>query len=160
MKMLNALWLLLSLSLLCSCALVPGKDTGGLDMEAWCRRDSRMPWTGCWTEVARLDCDSGQEFEPESTIGEFRLASDGSYSVTWTPFEFFVDYAGPYTVDEQKGLLALTLGDRAPLEAQGQGRYSITEQGELVLEGIWLGVRHPEGTEQACGHRFRMRSAE
>lgn len=160
MKIQHALMALLSLAVLCACSLVPGQNTGGLDKETWCSRDGRMPWTGCWTEVARLDCDSGQEFEPESTIGDFRLTSDGNYSVTWTPFEFFVDYAGPYKVDEEKGLLELTLGNLAPPDAKGRGHYSITDQGELVLEGIWLGVRHPEGITQACGHRFRMRTAD
>jgi hypothetical protein len=93
MKRLNAWLLLLSILFLCGCDLEPIESTAGIDMEEWCSRDEKRPWTGCWIEVARLDCTSGQEFEPEKPIGEFRLAPDGTYSITWSPFERFVDYA-------------------------------------------------------------------
>jgi hypothetical protein len=156
-KRLNVLLLLLSVPSMCGCALDPGKGTGGMDMEEWCSKDETRPWTGCWIEVARLDCESGQEFEPQETIGEFRLTPDGRYSVTWTPFETFVDYAGQYQVSEEDGTIELTVGDRAPAGVKGQGRFSITEQRDLLLEGIWLGARHQGSEMEACGHRFRAR---
>ena len=157
MKRPNAFLLLLSVLFLCGCALDPGEGTGAIDVEEWCTRDEKRPWTGCWIEVAQLDCESGQEFEPQEPIGEFRLAPDGRYSVTWTPFETFVDYAGQYRVGEEDGTMELTVGDRAPVGAKGQGRFSITDQGHLLLEGIWLGARHQGGEAEACGHRFRPR---
>ena len=158
MKKLNALLFFLSLSLLCGCALAPGESTDGIDMDEWCSRDERMPWTGCWTEVAQLDCTSGQEFEPEKTIGEFRLTSDGIFSVTWSPFEHFVDYAGRYEVSEEDGAIELAMDDRAPPDADGLGHFEIADQGELILENIWLGARAQENVTKACGHRFRMRT--
>ncbi|MEJ2211999.1 MAG: hypothetical protein P8129_23610 [Anaerolineae bacterium] len=157
MKRPNAFLLLLCALSLCGCVLDPGKSTGGMDTEEWCSKDVKRPWTGCWIEVARLDCESGQEFEPQEIIGEFRLTPDGRYSVTWTPFETFVDYAGQYQVSEEDGTMELTVGDRAPAGAKGQGRFSITDQGDLLLEGIWLGARYQRKEVEACGHRFRPR---
>jgi hypothetical protein len=157
MKRPNAFLLLLSVLSLCGCALDPGGSTSGTNMEEWCSKDEKRPWTGCWIELARLDCESGQEFEPQEPIGEFRLTPDGLYSVTWTPFETFVDYAGQYEVSEEDSTIELNLGDRAPAGAKGQGRFSITDQGDLLLEGIWLGDRHQGREMEACGHRFRSR---
>jgi hypothetical protein len=152
------LLLLLSFPFLWGCAAPPGNNHDGIDMEEWCNRDERLPWTGCWTEVAQIDCESGQEFEPEKAIGEFRLTSDGSFSVTWSPFEHFVDYAGPYKVREKSGAIELTMGDLAPANVKGQGSFTITDQGELILQGIWLGAREQEAATEACGHRFRMKT--
>jgi hypothetical protein len=160
MKRLDSLLLLLLLSCLCGCSLAPGKNSNGIDMEEWCGRDARMPWTGCWTEVAQIDCESGREFVPEATIGEFRLTSGGTFSVTWSPFETFVDYAGHYEVSEKNGAIELAMGDRAPADAEGQGHFAITDQGELVLEDIWLGARERENATKACGHKFRMKTRE
>jgi hypothetical protein len=158
MKRLQALLLLLSVQFLCGCALDPGVSTGGIDMEEWCSRDKKRPWTGCWIEVAQLDCESGQEFVPEATIGEFRLTSDGIFSVTWSPFETYVDYAGQYEVSEKNGAIELTMGNRALPDAEGQGHFAITDQGELILEDIWLGAREQESVTKACGHRFRIKT--
>jgi hypothetical protein len=143
---------------LCGCSLGPGKDSDRIDMEEWCGRDARMPWTGCWTEVAQIDCDSGQEFVPKATIEEFRLTSDGIFSVTWSPFETYVDYAGPYSVNEKARAIELTLGDLAPPRAIGKGRFTITDEGELLVEGIWLGSRDLGSATVACGHRMQLRS--
>ena len=141
MKELNVLLLLLSLLFLCGCVFDPGANSGGISTEEWCNRDDSMPWTGCWTEVAQLDCGSGQAFELEEVIEEFRLTSDGIFSVTWTPFEHFVDYAGPYEVSETNGTIELTMGNNAPSNVDGQGNFTITDQGELILENIWLGAK-------------------
>jgi hypothetical protein len=127
-------------------------------MEEWCGRDESMPWAGCWTEVAQLDCESGQELEPEEVIEEFRLASDRRYSVTWSPFERYVDYAGTYAVIEENGTIELTMGKNAPPDADGLGTFTITDQGELILSDIWLGTRGQEDATPACGHIFRRKT--
>lgn len=158
MKKLNALLLLLSLSFLCGCAFASGENSGGISMEEWCDRDESMPWSGCWAEVAQLDCASGQEFEPEKIIGEFRLTSDGTFSVTWSPFEQFVDYAGPYEVSQKNGAIELTMGNNAPPNVDGQGNFTVTDQGELILENIWLGARAQENVTEACGHIFQLKT--
>lgn len=109
--------------------------------------------------MARLDCESGLELEPEHPIGELRLSSAGRFSVTWTPFEHFVDYAGQYRVSEINGTIELLMGYYAPSGARGKGRFIVTEQGELLLEEIWLGARSHGSEPEACGHRFRPRSS-
>jgi hypothetical protein len=157
MKRPNVLLLLLPVLFLCGCALDPGAGTGRMDMEKWCSREEKKPWTGCWIEVAQLDCESGQEFVPAEPIEEFRLTSDGIFSVTWSPFETFVDYAGQYEVSDKDGAIELAMGNLAPPDAEGQGRFTITDQGTLILEGIWLGARGQEHVAKACGHRFRMK---
>jgi hypothetical protein len=157
MKKLDVLLLLLSLSFFCACAFDPGKNSDGISMEEWCGPDESLPWTGCWTEVAQFDCESGQEFEPEGIIEEFRLNSDGTFSVTWSPFEHFVDYAGPYEVSEKNGTIELTMGNNAPPNVDGQGNFTITDQGELILENIWLGAGEQKNVTEACGHIFRRR---
>jgi hypothetical protein len=158
MKKLSVLRLLLSVPFLCGCVPVPDPGNVPVDTEEWCSRDDRMPWTGCWTEAARIDCESGWELEPENPIGEFRLTPDGRFSVTWSPFETYVDYAGPYNVNEKTGAIELTLGDLAPLDAKGQGRFTITDEGELLLEGVWLGSRASGSATVACGHRMQLKS--
>lgn len=45
-----------------------------------------------------------------------------------------------------------------PACANGQGRFSITDQGDSLLEGIGLGARHLGWETEACGHRLRPRS--
>lgn len=137
------------------CTALPGENDGGIDMEEWCGRDQSMPWTGCWKEVAQLDCETGQQIEPAEKIEEFRLTSDGTYSVTWSAFEFYVDYAGSYDIDEKNGTITLTMGSNAPPDVDGQGNITITEGGELLLEDMWLGARYPDNATEACGHIFR-----
>jgi hypothetical protein len=64
----------------------------------------------------------------------------------------------PYEVSEEDGAIELGMGDRAPSDADGVGYLTLTDQGELILEDIWLGARYQGSVAQACGHRFQMRS--
>ncbi len=158
MKKLNTLLLLLSLSFLYGCTFGSGENSNGISTKEWCDRNESIPWSGCWLEVAQLDCESGQAFEPEKIIKEFRLNPNGTFSVTWTPFEHFVDYAGPYKVSEKNGTIELTTGDKAPPNVDGQGNFTITDKGELVLENIWLGAKEQKNVTKACGHIFRLKT--
>lgn len=139
----------------CGCTASPPVNDGGIRMEEWCDRVDSMPWTGCWEEVAQLDCDSGQEIEPAQKVEEFRLTSDGRYSVTWTAFETWVDYAGSYAFSETAGTIQLSISSNAPPDFDGEGKISITKEGELILEDMWLGARSAENATAACGHVFR-----
>ena len=158
MKKPKVLLLLLPLLILYGCTFDLGGSSGEISMEAWCDRDESMPWTGCWAETVQLDCKSGLEFEPEKIIKEFRLTSDGTFSVTWSPFEHFVDYAGPYEVSEKNDTIELIMGNNAPPNVDGQGNFTITDQGELILENIWLGARSQENVTEACGHIFGLKT--
>ncbi len=114
------------------------------------------PLVGIWKEEAQFACGTGEEAAPEKPIRELRFQADGSFSVTWTPFEVYKDYWGTYTYDLEQGTLELgiTGGNYIPDDVDGSGLFSLDEQGRLILRDMWLGSPH-EGTGPAnCGHRF------
>ena len=90
-----------------------------------------------------------------SCIQEFELHEDGTFTVTWHPFERYKDYWGTYQVDRASGALrlAVTGGNDVPegLDLDGTLRWS---NGEMVLEGIYLGSK-TKGAPPVCGHRFQ-----
>ncbi|MEW5849569.1 MAG: hypothetical protein AB2A00_12195 [Myxococcota bacterium] len=109
---------------------------------------------GFWTEVAQLECDGGAEAAPERAIQEVVFHADGTFGVTWTPFEIYVDYWGNFTASPSDGSLTMTVvgGNYVPPDVDGTGTFEIDEQGRLILHDIWLG--QPSGTTQTprCGH--------
>jgi hypothetical protein len=114
------------------------------------------PLARLWAEEAQLACDGGAEIAPQSPIGELRFRADGTFGVTWQPFEMYVDYWGTYTYDLEASTLDLTIGggNYVPDDVDGSGTFSVDEQGYLTLKDMWLG-NPAEGTGEAnCGHRF------
>lgn len=61
-----------------------------------------MPQVGVWTEREVLSCTDGSARAPVEPIGEVVFWADGSYSVTWQPFEIFRDYLGRATIDRSR----------------------------------------------------------
>ncbi len=114
------------------------------------------PLIGYWLEEVQLACGSGAEIVPELPIEELVFAADGTFAVTWMPFESYVDYWGTYSFDLAQGTLDLvaTGGNYVPPDIDGHGRVALDEAGRLVLTEIWLGTSHSPGTEPHCGHRF------
>lgn len=96
MKFLRVCVLLLLLFVMTGCISNVNKREGSVSKEEWCDKDEDMPWTGCWREVCRIECETGEDFESDESIGELRLKSDGHFSVTWHPFESYTDYVGSY----------------------------------------------------------------
>jgi hypothetical protein len=141
------------------CAASPKKHSGGMSSEEWCDKDEDVPWSGCWREIGQIDCETGVEFEPGETIGELRLRSDGSYSITWHPFESYTDYAGSYEVNEAQGMI--TLDHTNVSKFDGDGTYLIRENGDLELVDIWFGTFYPDSDAEAevvsCGYVFRKK---
>lgn len=135
----------------------PEEDTDPIDMEVWCDQDAELPWSGCWREIYQINCETGDEFESDDPIGELRLTSDGSYSITWQPFEYYLDYAGTYNIDVAQG--KITFSDTGASGFDGDGSYIINENGELELIDIWFGIFYPgyesEGEIASCGYVFR-----
>ena len=114
------------------------------------------PLVGIWREEARLDCQTGAFNADTAQIAEFILTADGRLSVSWEEFEVYVDYVGTYTFDLASGALHLS-GQNLnymPPDFDGDGRFSIDEQGRLILRDIWLGTAPYGGDTPACGHRF------
>jgi hypothetical protein len=117
-----------------------------------------QPLVGLWHEEAQIACGSGEEITPETKIGELRFSADGTFSVTWHPFEIFVDYWGTYEADRETGELTITMQSSMsppPEDFNGEGTFEVRDDGSLGLEGIWLGS--PPGSERirpGCGHVF------
>jgi hypothetical protein len=114
------------------------------------------PLFGVWREEAQFSCETDEVVVPEERIGELSFGADGEFSVTWYPFEIYKDYWGTYTFDLNQGTLDLTgaEGNYVPEDVDGNGSWSIDEEGRLVLKDMWLGT--PGGGQGVvnCGHRF------
>jgi hypothetical protein len=112
---------------------------------------------GIWREEAEFACETGEEITPEERIGELVFHADGTFSVTWMPFEVYRDYWGTYTFDPGEGTLELfvTGGNYVPDDIDGSGFFSIDDQGRLVLSDMWLGTGHEPSGTAICGHRFQ-----
>jgi hypothetical protein len=109
-----------------------------------------------WSEKAQLACGSQAEVAPDRPIQELKFFADGRVSVTWAPFETYVDYWGTYTLFEDGSVeLSMTGGNYTPDDFDGTGRFTIDEEGHLVLENVWLGSPEDGGDAANCGHRFR-----
>ena len=114
------------------------------------------PLVGIWREEAQLGCEDYEEVAPEERIGELRFGADGTFSVTWHPFEIYRDYWGMYAFDSKRGALDLwgAEGNYVPDDVDGSGSFLMDEQGRLVLKDMWLGAPHGGSGIANCGHRF------
>ena len=115
------------------------------------------PLIGARTEVAQLDCEGGSESLSDSGIGELYFRADGTYSVTWDPFETYKDYWGEYSFDLESGALSLsqTGGNYLPIDFDGEGQFRIDANADLILESIWMGSPMEAAKAPSCGYRFR-----
>ena len=115
---------------------------------------ARNPLIGTWREVSQIDCATGEEVPVERPIGELRFRADGRVSVTWVPFETYVDYWSRYRLTESGDLsLSTEGGNFLPQDVDLEGRFTIDESGDLLLQEMWLGSHLDSGTP-TCGHRF------
>lgn len=110
---------------------------------------------GFWNELQQLPCDGGPAFTPEPTIPELVFYDTGEFTVTWTPFEVYIDYWGTYSYLEGTGALVLTVegGNYVPDDIDGEGVAGVVD-GLLRLEDMWLGSAQEPVTPPACGHVF------
>ncbi len=141
------------------CAAEPIQQFKEISMEDWCVEDANMPWSGCWQEIGQIDCESGAEFEADDAIGELRFLPDGRYSITWHPFETYTDYAGRYNISSAEGTIAFEHDEAAGFD--GDGTYSLRENGDLELVDIWFGSFYEdpdtEPERASCGYVFRKK---
>jgi hypothetical protein len=112
---------------------------------------------GIWREEAEFACETGEEITPAERIGELVFHADGTFSVTWMPFEIYHDYWGAYTFDLERGTLDLSVtgGNYVPDDIDGSGFFSIDDQGRLALSDMWLGTGHEPTSTAICGQRFQ-----
>lgn len=109
-----------------------------------------------WTERAQIMCGSGERLPSTTPIQELVIWADGTFSVTWHPLETYRDYWGTYSYDMRKGKIKFTAeaGDNIPPDLDGEGYFTLTKKGELILKGIWLGSRKEEIKPNICGMVF------
>jgi hypothetical protein len=117
---------------------------------------AQNPLVGNWMEEVRFACGSGEEVIPEERIGELSFRADGSFSVTWQPFEIYRDYWGTYSYDLARGTLDLVVagGNYVPKDIDGGGQFSLDDEGQLILSDLWLGSHRGGEIFAGCGHRF------
>jgi hypothetical protein len=115
------------------------------------------PLVGTYSEAAQISCTDGMEVPPDEPIGEVRFLADGTFNVTWTPFEVYVDYWGPYTYDLGTGAITLTAtgGNYIPDDLDGEGFFEVNSEGDLILTDMWLGSPQFATVTTQCGHRFQ-----
>jgi len=127
-----------------------------------------------WRERATIACDGSADvpIAESARINEFFFRIDGTYQVTWLPFEAYVDYWGPYrfNLEKHKMTMAISGGNYIPDDTRGEGTFEIVNSGpptitswgakqqpvQLRLKGIWLGTQRgvtPPATPP-CGMVF------
>ncbi len=121
------------------------------------------PLVGLWKEDARLYCKSGQWTKPEHAINELIFKANGRYSVTWIPFEIYIDYVGAYSFDLKTGKMSMEIEgvNFVPPDFKGSGTFEMEGANTIVLKNIYLGTKGRGAKEskagdalQACGHKF------
>jgi hypothetical protein len=111
-----------------------------------------MPQVGSWRESKVLSCADGSELDPVESIEEIEFWADGTYSVTWHPFEIYRDYWGPAALDlvSNNVNLGISGGNFTPTNFDGTGTFELVDANTLKLQNVWLGTK--DGTFEGCGH--------
>lgn len=101
---------------------------------------------GLWTQQ---DTECGMAID----VRELEIRADGSFSVTWRPFESYRDYWGRWSFDERTRALELVMerGNNRPADFIGRGRITFSEE-MLDLGEISLGSAYGR---EPCGAPFR-----
>lgn len=91
-------------------------------------------------------------------VGELEFRDNGSFAVTYQPFERYVDYWGTYSFDPATGALEMKTagGNFIPRDLDLSGTAAFDAEGRLVLSGVHLGSRNgfPQPPPEGCTYRF------
>ena len=98
------------------------------------------PLLGKWRQTHEIMCGNNQRQAARVPIGELKFTGAGEFSLTRTPFERYVDYAGSYRFNAQENTLVLTIlsGNRKPDVDTFTAMAQLTELGELVVSQLPL----------------------
>lgn len=115
------------------------------------------PIVAQWTEEVQFACKTNAESVPKELLGELIFKPDGTFTVTWHPFETYVDYRGTYKLEASKPNLELSAVsvNYLPKDADFAGGFSFDNQSRLILSDMWLGSGPSKLDIPACGHRFK-----
>lgn len=133
-------------------------DESALSADIHLYDPDQNPLVGRWQELAQLDCDTGANILINDTIGELSFYADGTYYLTFTPFEVYVDYGGSYQFDTATGTLEMTMRGiyYSPTDFDGTAQFEFDTWGDLIIRGAWFGAA-PFSDKQPlplCGYRF------
>jgi hypothetical protein len=113
------------------------------------------PLAGNWTEVQEKSCSGGAWRKPATPIGELVFKAGGTFTLTRSPFERYLDYWGTYRHVAASGALALEItgGNTIPSNHSATGRARIMPSGVLLMEDLppW----NAETDAATCWHLFR-----
>jgi len=104
--------------------------------------------TGTWHQKSTRGCEAAE------TVGELEFTPDGTFSVTYQPFESYRDYWGPYRFDPATGAIAMSVegGNFVPAESDLIGSAELAA-GTLTLSGVNFGNRSG-APSSACTYIF------
>jgi hypothetical protein len=107
---------------------------------------------GIWEQRAEIACKTGEVRTAKRPIRELEFYADGTFSVTWAPFETYIDYWGTYSYDRKKGKIKFTVegGNHIPSGIDGEGILKLKD-GDLILKEVWLGAGDEGHKGDACG---------
>jgi len=138
--------------------LLAGCSTVSTDQPI-CRVPSQC--VGTWLEIEQIGWKDAV-VTPTSPIREFVIESDGSFTVTWQPFETYCDFWGTchFPSGTNTALFYVLSGNHIPKYFDGRGSYRFSE-GNLVLDDLFFG--HPraeqnkleEPVKAIFGHKFK-----
>lgn len=123
------------------------------------------PFVGYWREKAETSCLGGGDQKPVVPIAEMFFGANGRFSVTWRPFEVYVDYWGTYTfdLDTHRIRFVVDRGNYVPKDIRGEGTFELEKIGlwsdgspryRLRLRNIWLGRTQDDVQPAGCGLVF------
>lgn len=95
-----------------------------------------------------------QEECGQSAINELLFKADGTFHVTWVPFETYEDYWGAFRFEAASGQLDLAIanGNNIPADVVPHGHVTLTGD-TLIFDGASLGSTHGEPPCAGAFHR-------
>jgi hypothetical protein len=138
-------------------ARIPGMSEISATLRVFDR--TQNPLAGMWRQEGLLVCAGEEPFTITEPIREFDISADGTFRITWHPFETYVDYWGTYELDATNGTIRMKVdaGNFVPADFNGEGRFSVDAQGGLTLSQVWLGSRGAPRQPRSCTYQFKRR---
>ena len=121
-----------------------------------CQPDAGDPLQDRWEERSSISCEDGSE--TDGAIAEI-IFCQGEFTVTWTPFETYIDYWGDYSLDSETNELTMTVtgGNFIPADTDLTGTVEFQADGSVVLRDIYLGTKDGESSvAAACSHVLNL----
>jgi hypothetical protein len=117
-----------------------------------------QPLVGIWRQSGWKLCKPVAQLPASSvdpTIQELLFRADGSFAVTWMPFETYKDYWGRYRYDRNGGAIELMIerGNFVPNDFAGHGTVRVTAD-TLTLHDVHLGTKRATARPPVCELTF------